>query len=674
LGGHNAPRGDTSSAGPSGLTSYDETLATAADEATVIAWKGRLAQWREARNEMFRALDELGLTSFGMVTFSPPKQRALDHAIEQLRVILRGVRTPETVARITSILHTDVMPLSRVFHTARRKAVFIALFQPELFALPPRVPIEAVRRLLTHRSERVRLRLLKRTASPQSPSLCEWWYQMLGRVAPRDSMITISPTGGRTVRRVPHFVEDGGFGAPPAVQDLVWLLGESDETANYIEMLQAWSESLGIWRDEMRFNAVEWNPLMNRLSEMVWSDTETRFRDMTETGRAIESGWFGQVPNPVLVAHRGKAAVSKISADERPTNQPQNDPHKDAHQVGALGEETETTETLEIDSPERGAFPINFSLSAQWLRTHPLKASEVSHHLRQSAVWRQLVWRHSPSMADPEVLLEQVRTMSEDELRALFENPALTLTSIDLVRNWALFDIIQPTTRSAARKLERDATRVLRLSTVRHGSVGRSRGATSRQSSGSPVANVTDSTDGTQIVIRYGVERVAVRVLNALSAAGHPLSVGDIERLRHSLNFSTAVTLQERMCCLKDIMGQAWAPPRLLYSARATLISLDLVRRVVSAAPFVSAEVWIQQVARLLAYKGSGARPYDDSLLDESIRAALVRMLSEVETSVAQQINRSAWKNLLTHEDKAVREATVRRLGALGQNRTSAEE
>jgi len=360
----------------------------AADTAAIRQWKQELAAWRMAREEVSRALDAVRLTVIPRYATPPVAQQQMSDTVQKMIGLLRAERTPETLDALTRVVHEDILPMC---DTNLRPDVAKTLLGLDIFCVPPICPSAAVFRVLTHRSERVRLRLFREKA--EGVSLLPWMKEILGQEAERISMIHVSATGVRSVRAAPPSDAASLQDPVAAIRSLTWWLMRGDETPLWNALIAVWSEALAQWHDEMRREGVEWTPLMDRLQTMLTPRHQHYGMVVSAGWVATKAGWYGQ---PLTT----------------------------------------------------GPFPVAYPQSAPWLAATELSAAARSEHLRQAPVWRELVWGQNPSVVQPDALVGLVRTMTDVEMRAMLHNPAMTEESRRVVRNWALFDLTQSTSGS----------------------------------------------------------------------------------------------------------------------------------------------------------------------------------------------------------------------------------
>lgn len=535
-------------------TPKPSAAALAADESAVVAWKAELVNWRESRGEL-RILIERLSPSRGAP--GPVAAKRLSEIEASVRSVLTGVAratTPEDRTALADQVTRELLPHMIASRGMQERGRLAA---PDTYGPPPAPPVDAIRRLLAQPSEQKRLRIVRPNYDKTSPSLSAWWVQFIGRCSTQTPMVQIADDGTRSIGRGAWTYRGTGasyFGHSDI--DLLWALEHRDEQPVWETMRQLWQDAMDQWIAEMRHEQIEWSPLWNKIGETVWPADE--LHDGPQQHRlfdhpSVAKGWWGQ-------------------------------------------------------SQGSGPVDVTFPRSTAWLSQYDLQPDDLAAHVKQAGAWRLAVWRHSPSVVQPSSLLDRLRTMRGEELRALFQNPHLTPAAVRLVRNWALFDLTQPSSNTPS----------------------------------------WDSQDG-----------LSTLVLNSLSAAGQPLSPDDLERLEHALVFSTSPGMRGRIARIQDVLLQPWAAEKLFPVTKKGQLSLESISRLVGAAHLLRPEDWSVQLTRLLEI--------DDAVIGSpNIQArALTKVLGRATTETLRQTTKAQWRTLLLHDKKEVREMAVRRMGDL---------
>jgi len=572
------------------------------DEATVLRWKAEMDHWCGNRAELSSLVDEFFQGSkyqrFGAAHLKmkpDPNEQKFKNALAELTGLFHGPRTTTRLREMRQSFLKKMLPLHQ--STTKSGSYFTSslLEEDDLFHLPPSFPQEAVLRLLTHPSERVRLRLLSETTEGQT--LLTWFREILAAETLPRGMILINQTGERVIRHEP--VLDGLEAQDCDLARFKWNVEQVDLLPVWHEVLRTWKDALSHWRHEMDNEGIEWTPLLNRCVAILGDSAVSAAVSQNDShGLPARLGVETPEGGPSTT---GTGIVEELKLRETDAEKKRLDARAKATsptRAGWFGQ-----------SSESRAFQLSCPVAANWLESHPLDNAALSAHMRQSPHWQRIVWRYSPTVAQTDVLLGRLRTIREEDMRALFRNRAMTAESIRLVRNWALFDLTQ-------------------------------------------VSNDTNS---------WSQEGpLAVRVLNALYDAGQPLSTEDIERLSQYLDFSSTPRLRDRLCRMKDIMTQPWGVDRLLPDTKRGSVSLEVIARIVGAAPLLTAPQWMVQLRRLAEMKD-----FDDSYLAEVVAQSIIKMLHYATPQTLCQVDRIQWRVLMLHPNKEVRESVVRCMGSL---------
>jgi len=262
----------------------------------------------------------------------------------------------------------------------------------------------------------------------------------------------------------------------------------------------------------------------------------------------------------------------------------------------------ETTSGWIGQTANAGEWNLQFPHSRAWLQANTLPATALAESTKsaQVAQWRLMVWEHSRNVVEPAVILDQIRTMSNEEMGAVFRNATLPVESRRLIRNWALFDLLQ---------------------------VG--------------AANRNWSDIGT----------LSADILNSMAYANFPLPSEELERIEHALRFSAAPVLRSRLAAVREVVQQPWAVP-VLFAHRKNTISDEVCTRLITAARFLTPSDWQAQMKHLLSQERS-------KLVIDTLEV----LLQEAGPDVLQSLPAAFWRPLFLDKEQRLREASVRAVG-----------
>lgn len=250
-----------------------------------------------------------------------------------------------------------------------------------------------------------------------------------------------------------------------------------------------------------------------------------------------------------------------------------------------------------------GPLDLSLSRTRQWLKTAPALDKSTIEAGSGGQVFgpvESAFWESYPPLADPATVLDRLRRMTRSQMGGLFKNPGLGAEGLRLIRNWAVFHLLQ---------------------------IG-----------------------GSNRFLISG--DLPAEVLNRLAESGHPLNPEEMERLEHACRFSTSPDLRAKLCLVGQVANAPWAEVGLFRKpGKGSAWSEDLIMK---AVPVLHPETASALILRSLV-KSQGGEGLPNWPWKKILEAVPAERFSQWDRGLVGRFLKSA--------DRGIREIAIRKVG-----------